>query len=62
VGPLLPKRVSPRLCRGTVRPWRRVNSTVEVRVRGSQDPVAEGNCVAAKRGGEQPEANWQSAG
>jgi hypothetical protein len=35
---------------------------VEVCVRVSQDPVAESNCVAARRGGEQLEANWQSAG
>jgi len=26
------------------------------------DSEAEGNCVAARRGGEQPEANWQSVG
>ena len=25
-------------------------------------PVAEGNCVAVRRGGEQPEANMQSVG
>jgi len=25
-------------------------------------PVTEGNCVAARRGGEQPEVNGQSAG
>ena len=24
-------------------------------------PVAEGNCVVERRGGEQPEANYQSA-
>ena len=38
------------------------HSTVEVRVGVSQGPVAEGNCVVARRGGEQPEANWRSAG
>jgi hypothetical protein len=25
-------------------------------------PEIEGNCVAARRGGEQPEVNWQSVG
>jgi hypothetical protein len=34
---------------------------VEVRAGASHDPEAEGNCVVARRGGEQPEANWQSA-
>jgi len=37
-------------------------STVQVRVGGSYNSVAEGNCVAAKRGGEQPAANGRSAG
>ena len=37
-------------------------STVQVRVGGSYNSVAEGNCVAAKRGGEQPEAKGRSAG
>jgi len=27
---------------------------------GSHSPVAEGNCVAVRRGGEQPEANLRS--
>ena len=44
-----------------VRPRRRVHSMVRVHVGVSQDPVVEGNCVAAKRGGEQPEANWRCA-
>ena len=39
-----------------------LRSTVEVRVGVSQDSVAEGNCVVARRGGKQPEANWRSAG
>jgi hypothetical protein len=34
---------------------------VQVRVGVSHDPEAEGNCVVARRGGEQLEANWQSA-
>jgi hypothetical protein len=41
--------------------WRTV-CAVRVRAGVSHDPVAEGNCVAARRGGEQPEANWQSVG
>ena len=45
-----------------VRPWRRLFSKVKVLVGGSQNPEAEGNCVAARRGGEQPKANWRSAG
>ena len=44
----------------SVRLRRRTNSTVKVRVGVSQDSVAEGNCVIARWGGEQPEANWQS--
>jgi len=51
-----------RLRRATVRPWRRLHSRVKVLVGESQNPVAEGNCVAVRRGGEQPEANWRSAG
>ena len=35
---------------------------MKVRVRVCQSSVAEGNCVAARRGGEQPEANDQSIG
>jgi hypothetical protein len=35
---------------------------VRVRVGVSQGPVVEGNCVVARRGGEQPETNWRSAG
>ena len=36
------------------------SSMVKVRAGVSHSPVAEGNCVAARRGGEQPEANWRS--
>ena len=35
---------------------------MRVRVGVSQDSVAEGNCVIVRWGGEQPEANWRSAG
>ena len=35
---------------------------MRVRVRVSQGPVAESNCVTARWGGEQLEANWRSAG
>jgi transposase-like protein len=45
-----------------VRPWRRLISAVEVRVGKCHVPEAEGNCVAAKQGGEQPEANCWSVG
>jgi hypothetical protein len=45
-----------------VRLQRRFNSTVKVRTGASHNPVAEGDCVAARRGGEQPEANDQSVG
>ena len=45
-----------------VRPRWCFTSTVRVRVGGSYNSVAEGNCVAVKRGGEQPEANCRSAG
>ena len=45
-----------------VRPRGRLISRVEVPVGVSQDSVAEGNCVAARRGGEQPKANWRSVG
>jgi len=45
-----------------VRPTGRLNSVVEVRAEVSHDLVAEGNCVAARQGGEQLEANWQSVG
>ena len=37
-------------------------STVEVRVGESHSSEAEGNCVAARRGEKQPEANSRSAG
>ncbi len=45
-----------------VRSQRHTHSLVEVRTRVSQDPVVEGNCVVVRRGGEQPETNWRSAG
>ena len=35
---------------------------MRVRVGVSQGPVAEGNCVIARWGGEQLEANWRSVG
>jgi hypothetical protein len=35
---------------------------VKVHAGGSHNSVAEGNCVAVKRGGEQPEANCRSVG
>ena len=35
---------------------------MKVRVGVCHISVAEGNCVVVRRGGEQPEANWQSAG
>ena len=35
---------------------------MRVRVRAGRSPVIEGNCVAARRGGEQPEVNRQSVG
>jgi len=52
----------PGLAPGSVRPRGRSLSSVEVRTGVGQGPVAEGNCVAARRGGKQPEANWRSAG
>ena len=36
-------------------------SMVKVRARVCHSPVAEGNCVAMRLGGEQPEANCRSA-
>ena len=41
---------------------RRLISTVEVRAMVNHSHVAEGNCVAMRRGGEQPEAKWWSVG
>jgi hypothetical protein len=39
---------------------------LSARWKSVREPVAgfvvEGNCVAMRRGGEQPEVNWQSAG
>jgi hypothetical protein len=35
---------------------------VKVRVGESHNSEAEGNCVAARRGGEQPEAKCRSVG
>ena len=45
-----------------VRPQGRFVSRVQVPVEVRRSFVAEGNCVAARRGGEQPEANRQSVG
>jgi len=45
-----------------VRLWRRFNNTVKVRIGVCHNSVAEGNCVAARRGGKQPEAKEQSVG
>jgi len=45
-----------------VRPRRRLISTVQVRVGENHSSVAEGNCVVARRGGEQLEAKDWSAG
>src|SRR5215813_7664578 len=47
---------------GMSAPVMRHISTVKVRVGGSHNSVAEGNCVAVRRGGEQPEANCWSVG
>ncbi len=40
----------------------RLISTVKVRVMVNHSHVAEGNCVAMRRGGEQPEAKRWSVG
>ena len=45
-----------------VRPRWCLISTVQVRVGESHNSVAEGNCVTARWGGKQPEANARSAG
>jgi len=45
-----------------VRPRRRLISTVQVRVGENHSSVAKGNCVVARRGGEQLEAKDWSAG
>ena len=45
-----------------VRPRGRLISTVQVRVGVSHISVAEGNCVTARWGGKQPEANPRSVG
>jgi len=45
-----------------VRPQWRLISTVEVCARVCHTSVAEGNCVTARWGGEQPEAKPRSAG
>src|SRR5215813_13773989 len=47
---------------GMSAPVMRHISTVKFRVGGSHNSVAEGNCVAVRRGGEQPEANCWSVG
>lgn len=49
------KRFSVRLERRTIR-------TVKDRPRVSRNPVAEGNCVTKRWGGEQPEAKHRSVG
>ena len=43
-------------------PRGRFVGTVEVRAGAGRSSEAERNCVAARRGGEQREANWQSVG
>lgn len=53
---------SVRTCANPVRSRAHIHSTVEVRVGASQGLVAESNCVVARWGGEQLEANWRSAG
>ena len=45
-----------------VRPRGCLISTVQVRVGENHSSVAEGNCVVARRGGEQLEAKDRSAG
>ena len=45
-----------------MRPGGRPSSTVQVRVGGSHDSVAESNCVTARWGGEQLNANDRSVG
>jgi hypothetical protein len=45
-----------------VRPRRRLISTVQIRVGENHSSVAKGNCVVARRGGEQLEAKDWSAG
>jgi hypothetical protein len=54
--PSFPRRREP------VRPTGRLISAVEVRAEVSHSLEVEGNCVAARRGGEQPETNWRSVG
>ena len=52
-----------RACPGhPVRLCVRVVGGVQVSAMVCRDHVAEGNCVAERRGGEQPEANCQSVG
>src|SRR5690606_12465244 len=46
----------------SVRPRGHHISAVQVRVEASHDLVVEGNCVAVRRGGEQPETNRRSVG
>jgi hypothetical protein len=53
---------SPPAGRYVVRPRWRLISTVQVRVGVSHISVAEGNCVTARWGGKQPEANPWSVG
>jgi len=52
-----------RLCRRSVRLRAGAIGGVEVPLPGdARSRVAKGNCAAARRGGEQPEANMQSVG
>jgi hypothetical protein len=45
---------------GKSAPMRACISAVRVRTGGGHSSVAEGNCVAERRGGKQPEANLRS--
>ena len=47
---------------GIVRPRGRFASAVKVRAWVGRSPVIEGNCVVARRGGEQLEVKRQSVG
>jgi uncharacterized protein YdiU (UPF0061 family) len=53
-------RGNPKQALDSVRLQRRHISAVEVRIGGCHNSEAEGNCVAARRGGEPLEANLQS--
>lgn len=47
---------------GSVRPRGHFISAVQVRVEVSHSLEVEGNCVAVRQGGEQPETNGRSVG